>query len=401
MPEAPRTQRFACLDTLRGVAVLGILMANIQLFAMVWVAADAPLSHMDFTSAINQSVWIITQTLFSEKFITLFSALFGAGFVLMIGEGDVSHTRHFRRMAWLLFFGLVHAYLFWFGDILVPYALAGMVLISARRMTPVGLLGLGFGLIAFTGIMVVGYYLAMGAFLDDPESLALSMGFNAGNLPRIEALYQSGFLNRLPYNMGMALQAELIQIIFVGGRIAGVMLLGMAAFKSGFLTLEWSVKRYAISGGVTLGLGVLLSAWGALHALGSNFDPATIWQWSLAQYVGSLILAFGYAAMIMLVSKMGVMKPVQNVFRSVGQMAFTNYLSQTLILTFIFVGFPGLGLFGQIERGGQALIVIAIWVAQLAWSPFWLKHFHHGPMEWAWRSLTYGKSQAWKRQVED
>jgi uncharacterized protein len=399
MPTAPRAHRHDSLDTLRGLAVLGILLVNIQSFAMVWVAADTPIAHMDFTSSINRGVWAVTQIFFSTKFITLFTAMFGAGVVLMLGEDEASHHRHFRRMIWLLLIGLVHGYVFWFGDVLAPYALAGMVVVTARRMSVAGLVGLALGLIAFTGLLEIAYS-GYGALIGETVSPAAALGFGVERIAQIETLYQSGFLERLPYNLGLTLQWQLIQIVFLGAGIAGVMLLGMAALKTGFMTLEWEVKHYAVSGGVALLVGLLLCGWSALHALGTNFALTTAWQGAIAQYLGSLVLAYAYAALVMLVCKLAILPAVRNTLADVGRMAFTNYLSQTLILTLIFVGFPGLGLFGQVERGEQALIVVILWIAQLVWSPLWLQHFCYGPMEWAWRSLTYGKAQAWRRPVD-
>ena len=400
MPTAPRAERFSSLDTLRGFAVLGILMVNVQYFSMVWVAADFPTAHMDFSTNGNRLVWWITQTFFTLKFITLFSALFGAGIVLMLGEGEASHNRHIRRMCWLLGFGLVHAYVFWFGDILVPYALAGMVVVAARRMSVTGLLVLGGGLMAFTGLLWVGGT-AMGNIIGDTMTAAEAMGFGPERVTEVTALYQAGFVERLPYNLGVALQWQLVQLVLFSGRIVGVMLLGMAAYKSGFLTLKWSVRQYAICAAVASTLGFGISAWASSTALDSGFAPSAAFAWTLGQYVGSLVLAFGYAATIMLVCKLDLVAAVQDVLAAVGRMAFSNYLAQTLIMTVIFVGMPGLGLFGTVERSGQALIVLAVWAVQLACSPLWLRYFHHGPLEWAWRSLTYGQAQPFRRPPPD
>lgn len=399
MPTAPRAERFDCLDALRGFAILGILMVNIQLFAMVWAAADVPTLHTDFTAFGNRAVWVITQTAFSWKFHILFGAMFGAGIVLMHEGHDLtSHTRHQRRMAWLLLFGLVHAYVFWFGDILVPYALAGMLLVPARNMSVRGLITLGLGLYALTGLAAVGVY-AMGGLTGDTMTMGQLLGFQADEVPRIEALYQAGFVDRLGYNFLTALISQLFQIVFAGGRIAGAILLGMAACKMGFIALRWPVRHYAIGAAAGIGFGWLLCGWSAAHMLGTDFAPSTAWEGMLAQYVGSLITVVGYACAVMLAAQQSVLAPVIRALAATGRMAFSNYLLQTLILTLIFVGPPGLGLFGEVERTGQALIVIVMWAVQIGWSMVWLKHFHYGPMEWAWRSLTYSQAQPFRRDL--
>jgi len=396
MPSAPRATRFESLDTLRGLAVFGILMVNVQFFAMLYVAADYPYVQGDLSQFGNRAVWWITKTFFTFKFITIFSALFGAGIILMLGTGEAVHKRHWRRMLWLLLFGLIHAHIFWYGDILVPYALAVMVVVTARRMSVGGLLGLGFGLLAFTGLLMVGGS-AIGALLGETASGAAAMGFTPERIVELTALYQAGFLDRLAYNSSTAIIFELMQLVFFSGRIVGVMLLGMAAFRSGFLTLGWSRQRYLLAAGIALPLGLLLCGWQATHLLAHDFAPTETWKATLAEYVGSLILAFGYAAGVMLLCQSGLLKSLTSMLANVGRMAFTNYLSQTLIMTFIFVGFPGLGLFGEVDRMGQAMIVVAVWALQLVWSPLWLSRYRFGPMEWVWRTLTYGKKQPWRR----
>ena len=396
MPTKPRTERYDCLDTLRGVAVLGILMVNIQYFAMVWGAVDVPATHMDFSPGINRDVWVFSQVFFNMKFMTLFSGLFGAGVVLMLGEESAGHTRHFRRMLWLLMFGFIHAYLFSFTDVLVPYALAGMVIVTARRMSIAGLIGLAAGLIGFTGFMMVAG-VAMAGIGGDTISAQTLQGFNPENVAEITEAYQAGFFNRLPYNMGQALMNQLIQLVFLSGRIAGVMLLGMAAYKSGFLTGRWDVRRYSLWGGSAGLAGLLMSAWSVYLVLDTNFSLTTAWQAVLGQYIGSLLLAFGYAAGVMLVCKLALAKPARQMLAAVGRMSLSNYLAQSLMLTVLFVGMPGFGLFGQVERGWQLVIVLVIWALQLGASTLWLGKFHYGPMEWVWRSLTYGRQQDWKR----
>lgn len=399
MPAAPRAMRFESLDTLRGFAVLGILMVNVQYFGLLWPSTDFPYVQGNFDQPVNQLAWWFTQTFFELKFITLFSAMFGAGICLMLGTGEAAHKRHWRRMLWLLFFGLIHAYIFWYGDILVPYALAGMVVVTARRMTTGGLMALGLGLVAFTGLLMIGGA-AIGALLGDTTTGAESMGFTPERVAELTALYQAGFIDRMPYNMATTLIFELIQLVMFSGRIAGMMLIGMAAFRAGFLTLGWSAKRYGWCAAICIPLGVALSGWQAWYVLANDFSTRVAWQAEAAQYVGSMFLAFGYASLIMLICQQVWLKPVTSVLAATGKMAFTNYLSQTLIMTFIFVGFPGLGLFGQVDRSVMVLMVVGVWVLQLAWSPFWLSRFRFGPMEWAWRSLTYGKAQPFRRQSE-
>jgi uncharacterized protein len=382
--------RFESLDVLRGVAVMGILMVNIQAFAMVWPAYQNPTAHMDFTG-INQTAWFVQHVFFEMKFITLFSAMFGAGIILMTGDGPDSSTKvHYRRMLWLLAFGLVHAYALWFGDILFTYALAGMIVVLFRRMSVGKLVFWGLFWTALTGLFMVG---SMAALIFLPEGMSaedIGMAMSPDQLAEHVAAYQAGWLESRSYNAFVAIAGQLSTILYAG-RIIGVMFLGMALFKSGFLLARWSVARYAVSAAIGLGLGVPLVWFGADHALANNFALDEMWLHTATNYVGSLLMAFGYAAVVMLICKAPVLALVRVPFRAAGRMAFTNYLTQSMAMVFIFVGAPGLGLFGTMERIEQVQLVVAVWAVQLIVSVLWLQVFRYGPFEWLWRALTYGK----------
>ena len=164
MIAAPRAERFESLDVLRGVAVLGIFAINIQAMALPSMMFGNPSLNTEFFDTAGQSVWGIASTFFQFKFITIFSALFGAGIILMVGEEKpTDNTRvHRRRMLWLLLFGTLHAYLIWYGDILTPYALAGFIVVFARRWRPRLLVIIGLILIALPYLAILGQH----AFLE-------------------------------------------------------------------------------------------------------------------------------------------------------------------------------------------------------------------------------------------
>lgn len=397
-------QRFESLDVLRGVGVLGILAVNIQAFAMYFAAYDHPPAHMDVTG-INLAIWAVQHTFFELKFITIFSALFGAGIMLMVGEGeDLTGRRrlHFSRMRWLLLFGLIHAYVFWYGDILTAYAIVGMIAVYFRHMSIKRLLIWGGVWISITGLMILLMYASIAMM---PEEFTQGQDYTFDTLPAeaLDALverYRAGFLNRMPDNAIMTLMAQLTSLTFFGGRLIGVMFLGMALFKSGFLTLQWQSRDYVkalLIGGVLGGAMVIGST--AIEIV-ENFSKKTFWISTTLNYVGSLGVALAYASAVMLICQAKIWTPIRDIFANVGRMAFTNYLSQTFIMTLIFVGTPGLGLFGQVERWGQILIVVGVWALQLIWSTLWLKTFTMGPLEWLWRGLAYGKFPAFKRRAE-
>ncbi|BDX00094.1 DUF418 domain-containing protein [Maricaulis maris] len=387
---APRTDRLVSIDALRGIAVLGILMMNIQGFAMSPMAYDNPTMQMDLTGA-NLDVWAFAHTFFALKFITIFSTLFGAGIILMAGQGD-DVGKHYPRMLWLLAIGAVHAYFLWWGDILVTYALVGMLAVKARRMSVTKLIIWGLVLIAVSGLLMVGGgYL--GTLFATPEAAAQEAEMMTGWIDGMTAAYQAGYVDRLPWNMGFALIGQIAGLIGFGPRTLGLMFIGMALFKSGFLSASWSLGRYAVLAAVSLAVGYYLSHASTTSMIAGEFGPQGMADGNAYAYVGSLILAFGYASTVMLVAKIGVFSLIVKLFAATGRMAFTNYLTQSLIMTFIFVGTPGLGLFGTVERVDQLKLVLIVWAVQLIWSPIWLALFRFGPLEWVWRSLTYGKAQ--------
>ena len=182
-----------------------------------------------------------------------------------------------------------------------------------------------------------------------------------------------------------------------GWRAGGLMLVGMGLFKSGV----FSAKRSSTFYGSMVVLGAAMGLPMILFGVHRNFAA----EWRLEDsfylgaqfnYWGSLLVAGGWVGIVMLICKHGLVRPVTRTFACVGQMAFTNYLLQTVICTTIFYG-HGFGLYGKVERTGQILTVFAVWIVLLVLSPIWLRNFRFGPAEWLWRSLTYMKLQPMRR----
>jgi uncharacterized protein len=382
--------RYESLDVLRGIAVLGILMVNAAFFFMYWGVQSYPPAHMSVEGA-NGTAWLTMHVFFELKFVTLFSCLFGAGIMLMVGdEPGASLKLHYSRMRWLLAIGLIHGFVFWFGDILTPYAIVGMLAVLFRRMSVPKLLIWGLVGIALTNALVVvqGWAATLSPQMYEPAPFGPVP--DADTLQMWVGAYQAGFLESRPFNAIGNAVALLSQLIAFSPRLIGVMLIGMALYKSGFLLARWSVGAYAISAAVTLipGLGALW--WSGSAALASGFTPDAIFTTQSVNAFASLAVAFGYASVIMLVCKAPWMKLIRLPFAAAGRMAFTNYLSQTTIMLVLGVG---LGLYGTLERVEQMQIVVLVWIAQLIISPLWLTVFRFGPAEWLWRSLSYGKVQ--------
>jgi uncharacterized protein len=387
----PRTDRLVSIDALRGIAVLGILMMNVQGFSGPPMGYDNASADLEAGAAASVSVWAIAHTFFAYKFITIFSTLFGAGIVLMAGDGPEKGP-HTQRMLWLLLIGAVHAYIFWWGDILVHYALLGLIVVGARRWSVSRLVWTALPLLAVGALLWVGSKFAGAAFAT-PESTAQNEEMMAGIMAGMTEAFRAGFVDHILWNAGFALMGQIMSFLMIGPRTAGLMLLGMALYKSGFLSASWSYARYGVLSVVGLGVGYYLCNASTQALLAGEFSPQALADGNAYMYPGSLIMSFGYASAVMLLAKIGAFSLIIKLFAATGRMAFTNYLSQTVIMTFIFVGAPGLGLYGTVDRVDQAKLVLLVWALQLAWSPIWLSLFRFGPMEWAWRSLTYRKAQ--------
>lgn len=401
----PAAERIGSLDVLRGFAVLGILTMNIGSFSMPSAAYQNPRVWGDLTG-LNGGVWRLTHILGDLKFMAIFSMLFGAGMVLMAerqaARGGSAWGLHLSRMGWLLVFGLVHAYAFWYGDILVWYAVTGTLLFGFRRLRPRTLIALalllwvlGSGILAAAGLSVPswpeGDRVELVADLDPPpEALQAEV-----------AIYRGGWLQqmekRVPESLGMQTG---VYGFWAFWRVGGLMLLGMALFKLGVFSAKASKTTYGLMVAAGLVVGVPLIVLGISRNVATDWAaPEFFFLGSLYNYWGSLPVALGWVGAVMLMCSTGALPAVTRRLAAVGRMAFTNYIAQTVICTTIFYG-HGLGLFGSVDRVGQAGIVLAVWAVLLAASPWWLKRFHAGPLEWLWRSLVYRRAQPFKRVVQ-
>ena len=392
--------RIASLDVLRGFALLGILVMNIQIFAMPLAAYENPTAWGDL-SGIHFGVWAVGQVFFSQKFLTLFSLLFGAGICLFAdrieARGGKPAGLHYRRMGWLLVFGLAHAYLLWVGDILVPYAICGLLIYPLRRCRPRTLL-----IIGLAGVLVASFILVLlGAVLLIPglpaeliAEVERDWAPAAATLDAEIAAYRGGWGEqqalRVEHALGIHLGALPVFMLWYCG---GLMLLGMALYRWGVLSAARDDHFY---GWLTL-LGLLVGA--PVVVFGVWWNVSGDWAWQRSLMFGSLFnawgcipMALGYLGLVMLAVRRGFLPAVQARLAAVGRMAFTNYLLQTVLCTFVFYG-HGLGLFASVERSQQLLIVLAVWTLQLWLSPIWLRRFSMGPLEWLWRTLTYGRGR--------
>lgn len=388
--------RILSIDLLRGVAVMGILVMNIQHFSMPQAAYINPAAYGDLSGA-NLYVWILSHILASEKFMSIFSMLFGAGVLLFSSraesKGMNSASLHYRRMFWLLIFGLLHAYLLWSGDILVSYSLCGMFVFLFRNKRPFTLLRIGFAL--FLVPMLLNLFFAWSIPFWPEETLNFTKESWMPSVDGIRhqlAVYRGGWRDqmelRVPGSMFMQTGYFFMESFW---QVSALMLLGMALYQWEILSGGRSRRFYRRMALTGLGIGYVLSGLGVYL----NFEKEWVMEYSMFQgsefnYAGSVAVALGYTALVMLASKGRSGAGLIGVMAAVGRMAFTSYIFMTLLGTFLFYG-HGLGLFGSVERKFQILIVTAIWIPVLLLSHFWLKRFPFGPLELIWRRLTYWK----------
>lgn len=397
-----QSERIVSLDVLRGFALLGILIMNIQSFAMVGAAYLNPMAYGNLIGA-NKWVWMLSHTFADMKFMSIFSMLFGAGIILFTDRLKAKEIRslniHYRRTFWLLLFGLAHAYLLWSGDILVAYAIAGFWVVLFRNKKPVTLfiLGIVFSMVAVLLYLLTGYSIP---FWDEASRNEMMQGWlpNAEVLDKELEAFRGSWLQQMDKRIESTVMMQTtVFFMQIAWRSGGLMLIGMALYKWGILTAEKSKVFYLKMAFLTLAPGLAI----ILYGMRTNFDAGFSMEYSFFigsqfNYVGSILLSLAYVAFLMLCVKLEWLPFLKSSWAAVGQMALSNYLMQTLICTFIFYG-HGLGLFGKVERTGQILIVFCIWILQMIISPVWMKHFRYGPFEWLWRSLTYWQLQPFKR----
>ena len=385
-------ERIAALDLLRGVAILGILLMNIQSFAMVASAYLNPLSYGDFSGA-NALVWAFTRLFADQKFMTLFSMLFGAGIVLMsertAARGRRPWAAHYRRTVVLLLVGLAHGILLWHGDVLIIYAICGMVLYWMRNLRASILFIFGVAVVVGSAGILLSAQSSLNALSDDqlgewehlwsPDDETVAWELD---------LYRGGYREQLEARLQENNKVYDYFVITWFGRVAGLMLIGMALLKWNVFSALRSAEFYWRLLKIGLLVGFAIEAFGMLYQAQADWTVHAMVPGMLFNYFASLFIASGYLAAVMLMCQNARWPKLQNKLAAVGKMAFTNYLAQTLICTTIFYGY-GFGLFGYVERWQQLILVVAIWLLQIAWSEMWLARFQNGPLEWLWRCATY------------
>ncbi|WP_449467173.1 DUF418 domain-containing protein [Stenotrophomonas humi] len=391
------SERIATLDILRGLALLGILLMNIEAFAgpldLSFTGIDAHWQGLDRWA--DGFVYIFVQ----GKFFTLFSLLFGVGFAVMAQRAETAGRDftgfYLRRSLGLLLIGMLHAVLLWAGDILVAYALMSFVLLAFREAPRSWLPVLGTAAYLGAAILILLLGAVMSLLPADQVAKQTSTALASIEAQRqayAHGSYGAAVLQRLR-DSGTALGALMV----VGPQVLGMFLMGAWFARSGaiahpaehprlFARLRW--------GALPLGLAVmLLSVWWLPYVAPGRFDLRSTSTYALNAVAG-LLMCLGYLAWgVRWSAHLRWLAPA-------GRMALSNYLGQSLVCTLLFYGY-GLGWFEQMGRAWQLLFAVALFAAQVLLSHCWLKYFRFGPMEWLWRAMTYLQLPPLRRHAGD
>jgi len=388
--------RIQVLDVLRGFALAGILIINAMSILAVKGSTPAFTVDIPFAGRILQDLILF---FVESKFFTLFSLLFGISFAIQIQsakkQGNAFLPRISRRMAGLLLFGTLHILLLWDGDILVIYAITGTLLILFRKTTNSRIRKWVISLLAVPGVLVFAilvYTLIARLSVSGAETFAksdTSLAKEFANTDATQKLLQNGFIEGIAERIHTYL--ELSPLLF--SRIPTVLamfLIGLYLGRSNFirqLPEKIEVLKKVRFWGLTVGFSLMF-----FIVAGTKFLPTVSALIAIIedQYLAGPILCLGYASAVTLDFLKKPTRKIYGYFAKAGRMALTNYLTQSLVLTFLAYGW-GLGLALKLN-GFQVLgISFLLYVAQVILSGLWLSKFKYGPFEWVWRCITYWK----------
>lgn len=422
--------RIKSIDTIRGVALLGILLMNIPGFGINWdfwyPIVSGPRSGKDYYAFGGMII------LFESTMRGLFSMLFGAGMILFMqnkkeipGQPTVAEY-YFRRLLWLVFFGLINAFvILWGGDILFFYGLCGMLLFAFRKLKPKWLLIIGLLCVAFGMIKKQwGYdefrdkrkaYIEATAAKKEKKVLTPEQQGAITTWTEIEKnqkpdtaeankhlnKMRSGYFTIFSYFIPQNANFEVGYMYGDPWDMLCMMFIGMALFRWGFFSNRLRTSTYVMWMLVGYGVGLAV-AWMMFDKYWMGFASAGDYtdSWRSSHNVFAefrrIPLTIGHASLIMLIFRSRLVPWLMKALANVGQMAFTNYLMQSIICTFFFYGY-GFGYYNKLRFHELYYFVLCVWLFQLIFSSVWMRYFRFGPFEWVWRSLTYWKRQPMKK----
>lgn len=414
--------RIQSIDTLRGVALCGILLMNIIAFGLSFSAYFNPVAD-GATEGINLTTYMTMDILVEGSMRTIFSMLFGAGVLLFTNkpESEEARTRSlWYRRTWLLVaFGMIDAYLLlWVGDILYVYGMVGLLLYVVKDYPPQKLIFMAATIIIVAFVFHFSSHIQIRAVWQDVVEIEAQLEGGTATAEQQEVLdrweqikvdqqeslevaaqdievrsagYGATFIAFLPINLFL----HTVGLVFgTFWDALCMMLIGMAFMKWRVFDASHSLRFYGMMMVLGFGIGLPVNYYEVATFVETGF--ATHWNVSSLRPtydIGRLGMAIGYIGLVMTICKLELFTRLRSALSAVGQMALSNYLAHSVICAVLFIGF---GWIGQLERYQIYYVVLAIWIFQLITSPLWLKHFRFGPVEWLWRCLTYGKRQPFR-----
>lgn len=385
----PGSERITVIDTLRGAALFGILVANMRGFNAPMVAYFQP--QLLWTWMPDRLAQAFVDWMVQGKFITIFAALFGVGFAIQLERATArgqSMWFYARRLAVLFVIGLAHSFLLWWGDILTNYALCGFFLLLFRRRTQKTVLVWGHVLYWF--ILALFGWISIASHLG---WMQLPADDSARHIAETIRAYGQGTVREV-FAMRAREWMEANSFLIFLTRIVGIFLFGLYIWRQGYLRnpaahLGWwqRAQRIGLPVGIAGNLIVVALQWtyepNPMRPSVLNFTMFAIQSFAIPA------LSLGYAATVVLLWQDAVWRQRLLPFSYVGRMALTNYLMQSLICTTIFYSY-GLGLYGRVGPLADLGLALAIYALQIPFSRWWLSGHAYGPMEWVWRTMTYG-----------
>lgn len=416
---APTARRIESLDFIRGCALFGILLMNIVGMGL-GPAYDNP-TILGGDKGINLQTWYFFNVGFEGTQRALFSILFGAGVILFSSRAEVSgrgdHADlYFRRQLLLIGFGLFNAWvLLWIGDILYYYGITALFLyvfrkLPARTLLMIGLVAFALGAAwsAYDANRTLNTYQEAQAAQKVPEKSRTEeqkaaigqweeqriFGPPPPAVAEMRKEMTSGYVSahrNLAPTIRQFQSHNMYRHFF---DFFGMMMIGMALFRFGILTLDAPTRTYLAMAGAGYAVGLPLNMYEADLIMARGFSTLGYLQANVTYDLSRLFMTMGHLGLLCLFLRSGILGWFRQGMAAVGRMALTNYLTHSVVALIIFVL---LGYWGRLERHELYYIVAAIWAVQLAFSPIWLRYFHFGPMEWLWRALTYGNRPPFRK----
>jgi len=386
-PTDPK-KRITQIDILRGFALFGVLLVNV--FGYNSSFFDFSGFYKAFEAPLNSRIYNLVVGFAADKFIFIFSFLFGVGFSIMYLKYKVDEKHFFRlymrRMLALMMFGIIHITFFWAGDILLSYSLMGIVLLFSRKLRS--------GLLLFLSIFIYFFpiiYIALQSiYINLPDALSPVTDIK---MPEVISIYSGGsYFDVFSLRLNEFFAFRNINLIYYAPKVLSLFIFGYLFFKHRFLEKINSARtKYFILFLVLFIIGIASTIFtdDIVNALGN----AETNPFYLAIYMGifeitNIFLGLSYILLVLILSQVQGFSSILNPLKYIGRTALTNYMMQSVTFTTIMYSY-GFGKFGSFQPWQLVIFAVVVFAIQIIISKLWLQRFRFGPLEWVWRKLTY------------